>query len=484
MTIPTSNFMAILPEIVISIYACMILVFEPFCPKEQRHQFGYFSLSGIILAALTSFFILKLGNVYAFGGMFILDPFSTFFKYLIYIGSGLTILLSMKYLDEEDIHLGEYYAFILLATAGMMIMVSGGDLISIYLGLELLSISLYVLAGFKRFEGKSIEASAKYFILGSFSSGILLFGISLLFGFVGSTNLGAIALFIKGHALDPGLLLTMIFMVVGFGFKISAVPFHMWTPDVYEGAPTTVTAFMSAGPKAASLAIFLRVFIEALGGIKTEWTTLLIILSVATMLVGNILAIVQTNIKRMLAYSSIAHAGYALIGMIAGGPDGTFSLMMYMMIYTFMNLGAFGIIILLHKGGFHGEEIADLTGMAKKYPLAAFMMLVFMFSLTGLPPTGGFIGKFYIFMAAVNHHLTYLAVIGVILSAISAYYYLRVVMVMYMKDSEKEYSLATSPAINFALMAAFLAILIVGIYPAPLISYAQSAITMITSSAP
>lgn len=476
--------MAILPEIVISIYACMILVFEPFCPKEQRYQFGYFSLSGIILAALTSFFILKLGNVYAFGGMFILDPFSTFFKYLIYIGSGLTILLSMKYLDEEDIHLGEYYAFILLATAGMMIMVSGGDLISIYLGLEVLSISLYVLAGFKRFEGKSIEASAKYFILGSFSSGILLFGISLLFGFVGSTNLSAIALFIKGHALDPGLLLTMIFMVVGFGFKISAVPFHMWTPDVYEGAPTTVTAFMSAGPKAASLAIFLRVFIEALGGIKTEWTTLLIILSVATMLVGNILAIVQTNIKRMLAYSSIAHAGYALIGMIAGGPDGTFSLMMYMMIYTFMNLGAFGIIILLHKGGFHGEEITDLTGMAKKYPLAAFMMLVFMFSLTGLPPTGGFIGKFYIFMAAVNHHLTYLAVIGVVLSAISAYYYLRVVMVMYMKDSEKEYSLATSPAINFALMTALLVILIVGIYPVPLISYAQSAITMMTSSTP
>lgn len=477
--------MAILPEIIISIYACIILVFEPFCPKEQRFQFGYFALSGILLTGITSYLILKLGGIYAFGGMFILDPFSTFFKYLVYIGSALTILLSMKYLDEEDIHLGEYYAFILLATAGMMIMVSSGDLITIYLGLETMTISLYVLAGFKRFEGKSIEASAKYFILGSFSSGILLFGISLLFGFVGSTNLAAVAAFIKSNSLlNPGLLVTMIFLVVGFAFKISAVPFHMWTPDVYEGAPTPVTAFMSAGPKAASLAVFLRVFIEALGGIQGEWTNLLIVISIATMLIGNVLAIVQTNIKRMLAYSSIAHAGYALIGMIAGGADGTFSLMMYMMIYTFMNLGAFGIIILLHKGGFHGEEITDLTGLGKKYPFAAFMMLVFMFSLTGLPPTGGFIGKFYIFMAAVNHHFTYLAVIGVILSAISAYYYLRVVMVMYMKEPEKEYSLATSPAINIGLVATFLVILIVGVYPAPLISYAQSAITMIGSVTP
>ncbi len=477
--------MAVLPEIIISIYACMILVFEPFSAREQRYQFGYFSLSGLLLAGLTSFFVLKLGSIYAFGGMFILDPFSNFFKYLIYIGSALTILLSMKYLDEEDIHLGEYYAFILLATAGMMIMVSGGDLITIYLGIEVLSISLYVLAGFKRFEGKSIEAAAKYFVLGSFSSGILLFGISLLFGFVGSTNLGAVEAFINTHSLlNPGLLLTMILLVVGFGFKVSAVPFHMWAPDVYEGSPTPVTAFMSVGPKAAALAVFLRVFLEAFGGIKAEWTTLLIVISVATMLVGNILAIVQTNIKRMLAYSSIAHAGYALIGMIAGGGDGTFSLMMYMMIYAFMNLGAFGVIILLNKGGFHGEEITDLTGLGKKYPLAAFMMLVFMFSLTGLPPTGGFIGKFYIFMAAVHHHYTYLAVIGVLLSAISAYYYLRVVMVMYMKDSDKEYSLASSPAMSVALIIALLVILTVGIYPAPLIGYAQSAVTMLGNPIP
>ena len=480
--------MAILPEIIMTIYACIILLFEPFCPKEQRFQFGYFALSGLLLTGITSFLILKLGGIYAFGGMFILDPFSTFFKYLVYIASGLTILLSMKYLDEEDIHLGEYYAFILLATAGMMVMVSSGDLITIYLGLETMSISLYVLAGFKRFEGKSIEASAKYFVLGSFSSGILLFGISLLFGYVGSTNLSAVAAFMKGNLhlnpVDPGFLITMIFLAVGFAFKISAVPFHMWTPDVYEGSPTPVTAFMSVGPKAASLAVFLRVFIEAMGGMQTEWTNLLIVLSIATMLIGNVLAIVQNNIKRMLAYSSIAHAGYALIGMIAGGSDGTFSLMMYMMIYTFMNLGAFGIIILLHKGGFHGEEITDLTGLGKKYPFAAFMMLVFMFSLTGLPPTGGFVGKFYIFMAAVHHHMTYLAVIGVILSAISAYYYLRVVMVMYMKDPDREYSLALSPAINFGLITALLVILIIGIYPVPLISYAQSAITMIGGTSP
>ncbi|HXN07311.1 MAG TPA: NADH-quinone oxidoreductase subunit N [Nitrospiria bacterium] len=475
--------MAILPETVITLFACVVLLMEPFTPKEQRYHFGYFAIGGLIAAAISSFMILNRGSVYAFGGMFILDPFSTFFKYIIYIGSAITILISMRYLDEEDIHLGEYYAFILLATAGMMIMVSAGDLIMVYLGLETMSISLYVMAGFKRFEGKSIEAAAKYFVLGSFSSGILLFGISLLFGMTGSTNLMEIENFIKAGALagtliSPGFLLAVIFLVVGLAFKVSAVPFHMWTPDVYEGSPTAVTAFMAAGPKAASMAVFLRVFLESLGGIKAEWTTLLIVLAILTMAVGNILAIVQTNIKRMLAYSSIAHAGYALIGLIAGGPDGTYSLMMYMLIYTVMNMGAFGVIILLHKGGFHGEEITDLTGLGKKYPFAAFMMLVFMFSLTGLPPTAGFIGKFYIFMSAVHHNLTWLAVIGVLLSAISAYYYLKVVMVMYMKETDREYLLATGPGISTALVAALIFILAVGVYPAPLIALAQAAVQM------
>ena len=477
--------MAIIPEAVITVFACFILLLEPFTPREQRWQFGYFAIGGLVLAGISSFLILARGPVYAFAGMFILDPFSTFFKYLIYIASGITILISMRYLDEEDIHLGEYYFFILMATAGMMIMVSGGDLITVYLGLETMSLSLYVLAGFKRFEGKSIEAAAKYFVLGSFSSGILLFGISLLFGMAGSTNLADIMAYIKpGTLSNPGLILAMILLLVGFAFKVSAVPFHMWTPDVYEGSPTAVTAFMSAGPKAAGLAVFLRVFLESLGNLKPQWTTLLIVIAIATMFVGNILAVVQINIKRMLAYSSIAHAGYALIGLIAGGQDGTYGLMLYMIIYSIMNLGAFGVIILLHKGGFHGEEITDLTGLGKKYPLAAFMMLVFMFSLTGLPPTAGFIGKFYIFMSAVNHGYTWLAVVGVLLSAISAYYYLRVVMVMYMKDTDKEYLLATGPGILVALVAAVIFILAVGIYPTPLIEYAQGALQMISGPTP
>jgi NADH-quinone oxidoreductase subunit N len=349
-----------------------------------------------------------------------------------------------------------------------------------------MSLSLYILSGFKRYERRSIEASAKYFVLGSFSSGVLLFGISLLYGLSGSTQLedmGRVFQTFKTEA-DPALLLAMILLVVGFGFKVAAVPFHMWTPDVYEGAPTSVTAYMSVATKAASFAAFLRVFMEALGPIEDSWKTLLIALSVITMVVGNVVAIVQTNIKRMLAYSSIAHAGYALIGLVVGTDLGIFSLMLYMAIYAFMNLGAFGVVILLRQGQQQttlqpdsgDDEISNFTGLARNHRLAAFVMLVFMFSLTGIPPTAGFVAKFYIFMAAVDTGLVWLAVVGVLFSAVSAYYYLRVVMLMYMKEPESQAKLAVSPAITVALWVATLVILGVGVYPNPLVEYAQSAL--------
>jgi NADH-quinone oxidoreductase subunit N len=473
------QLVAIAPEIVLTIGACALFLFDLAIPKHEKDKLGYFAI-GILAVAFYGSWKLAAVETEIFSGMFTLDPYATYFKMLVYLAGALTILLSMTYLEVEKIHLGEYYGFILLATAGMMVMVSAGDLIMIYLGLELLSISLYIMAGFKRSESRSVEASAKFLILGSFSSAILLYGISILYGIAGTTNLkGLGAFFAAGDVDNPGLLLSMSFLVVGFGFKVAAVPFHMWTPDVYEGSPTPVTAFMSVAPKAASFAVFLRVFAEALGGVKAHWQPILITVAVATMVLGNVVAIVQTNIKRMLAYSSIAHAGYALIGIIVGGGLGTMSLMLYLMIYALMNLGAFGVVIILRKGGMRGEDIADFTGLAKKNPVAAVIMLIFMFSLAGLPPTAGFVAKFYLFMGAVEAGLVWLAVVGVLLSAVSAYYYLRVVMVMYMREPGGDFDLATSPAASLALIVTTLAVLFIGLFPAPLIDATKAAILQV-----
>ncbi|MEK6634581.1 MAG: NADH-quinone oxidoreductase subunit N, partial [Nitrospirota bacterium] len=378
----------------------------------------------------------------AFGGLVVIDNYSCFWKLLLYFVTGLTILLSFPYLKEERIYLGEYYGFILLALSGMMVMVSGTDLLTIYLGTELMSLSLYVMAGLKRAEAKSLEASAKYFVLGAFSSGILLYGISLLYGSAGSTQLPAIAAAIAGRSLDdPLLLFATILIAVGFSFKLAVVPFHMWTPDVYQGAPTSVTAFMAVASKAASFGAFMRVFVEGLGGVRANWSLMFLLLCVVTLILGNIVALVQTNVKRMLAYSSIAHAGYALIGVVAAGrlapaesSSAVASVMLYIALYAFMTFGAFTIIAMLRKGGLEGDEIEDFSGLAKRHPFAALLMLVFMVSLAGIPPTAGFIGKFYVFMSAVQAGLTWLAVLALVFAAISAYFYLRLVMVMYMRE--------------------------------------------------
>jgi len=476
MTFSFTDVGAVLPEIIVAVYACAVLLIEPFLPKDRREILAYFGLAALGLAFYGTSQVMWT-QLPVMNGMFILDPFSNFFKLVLYIAAAMTILLSMDYLKREGIELGEYYAFLLFATCGMMILVSASNLITVFLGLELMSISFYVLAGFKRFEERSLEAAAKYFILGSFSSGILLFGISLLFGLSGTTDLQGLAQqFRETGAGNPAWVLAMILLVVGFGFKIAAVPFHMWTPDVYEGAPTPVTAFLSVGSKAASFAVFLRVFIEALDGIQADWRPLLILLSVATIVLGNVVALVQTNIKRMLAYSSIAHAGYALIGLVVGGAMGIFSLMLYMLIYVFMTMGAFGVVTLIRKSGEEGDEINDLAGLARRDRLTAFAMLIFMFSLAGIPPTAGFVAKFYIFMAAVDAHLTWLVIVGVIFTAVSAYFYLKVVMVMYMKEPEGSVQAITSPGAVMALTAAAVAVLLIGIYPGPFLDFAQNAL--------
>lgn len=489
MTLPIADLVAVLPELIVVAAACLLLTLDPVTPASRKIWLGWLGLISLALCfGITASRMDQ--RVLAFSDLIVVDPYASFWKLLLYLVSGLTILLSFSYLKAERIHLAEYYGFLLLSLSGMMIMVSAADLLTIYLGMELMSISLYVLAGFKRFEGRSLEASAKYFVLGSFSSGILLYGISLLYGVAGNTRLSAIAAAVSVRGLDdPALLLAMILLVVGFGFKLAAVPFHMWTPDVYEGAPTSVTAFMAVASKAASFGAFLRVFIEGLEGFKANWYVPILVVCLATLILGNLVAIVQTNIKRMLAYSSIAHAGYALIGVVVAGQAeaegsirslGLSSVMLYLAVYAFMTLGAFSVVAMLRKGGLEGDEIEDFTGLAKRQRVAAFLMLVFMVSLAGIPPTAGFIGKFYLFLAAVNAGLAWLAVVAVLFAAVSAYYYLRVVMVMYMRDREPaegpEPRLAASPAMAIVLASAVAGVLLLGLYPDPLVSVAVHAV--------
>ena len=485
--ISTADLLAILPELLVMAGGCLVLALDPLTSKDRKDWLTYFSLAVLGAAFVVGYWFMGAltGSPRpVFGGLYVLDAYGSFWKLLLILVSGLVILLAKAHLKLEEIDLPEFYAFILLSLSGMMVMVSGTDLLVIYLGLELMSLSLYVMAGFKRYALRSLEAAAKYFILGSFSSGILLYGISLLFGRTGSTTLAGIRDGIVGlPAGDPILMLAMGLLVVGFGFKVAAVPFHMWTPDVYEGSPTSVTAYMAVASKAASFAAFVRVFLEALGGIKDSWRMLLVAVCVATMLLGNVVAIAQTNIKRMLAYSSIAHAGYALIGLVVADAAGVAGVMLYLAIYAFMNLGAFAVVTMLRRGGLEGDDIDDFTGLARRNKWAAFVMLLFMFSLAGIPPTAGFIGKFYIFMAAVGANMTGLAVIAVVFAAISAYFYLRVVMVMYMREPGEtagtpgyDVRVVASPATIAVLLVAALGVIILGVFPDPLIQAAQNAI--------
>jgi NADH-quinone oxidoreductase subunit N len=488
MTLSSGDLLLILPEILVVAAACAVLAIEPIMAPHQRDGLAWLSLG--TLAVCMGLIASQLGNpAEAFGGFVRIDDYACFWKLLLCLVSGLTVLLSYSYLKEERLQVGEYYAFVLLALAGMMVMVSAADLLTIYLGTELMSLSLYVMAGLKRAEPRSLEASAKYFVLGAFSSGILLFGISLLYGATGSTRLPAIAAAVAGHGLDTPLpLVATILLAAGFGFKLAVVPFHMWTPDVYQGAPTSVTAFMAVASKAASFGAFLRVFVEGLGVLKTDWSFLFLLICIATLVLGNSVALVQTNIKRMLAYSSIAHAGYAMIGVVASGrsPElagdaiGIASVLLYLAFYAFMTFGAFAVVAMLRKGDVEGDEIEDFTGLAKRHPLAALLMLVFMVSLAGIPPTAGFIGKFYVFMSAVEAGLAWLAVVALVFAVVSAYYYLRVVMVMYMREPDASTAasprLVLSPAISIVLACAIAGVVILGLYPGPLVNLAVQAV--------
>ncbi|MGZ8373415.1 MAG: NADH-quinone oxidoreductase subunit N [Nitrospira sp.] len=484
MTFSAADLFLILPEMLVVTAACIVFVLDPVLRASDKDGLVWLSLGTLaVCMGLTASQIQAPATI--FSGLVVIDAYGAFWKLLLYFVTGLTILLSHSYLKEERLYFGEYYGFVLLALSGMMVMVSSADLLTLYLGTELMSLSLYVMAGLKRSDPRSLEASAKYFVLGAFSSGILLYGISLLYGATGSTRLPEIAAAISGRNLDdPLLLFATILLTVGFGFKLAVVPFHMWTPDVYQGAPTSVTAFMAVASKAASFGAFLRVFMEGLGGLKANWSAMFLLLCLATLILGNILALVQTNVKRMLAYSSIAHAGYALIGVVATGhmenSSGIASVLVYLSLYAFMTFGAFAIVAMLRKGGIEGVDIEDFTGLAKRHPVAALLMLIFMVSLAGIPPTAGFIGKLYVFMSAVEAGLPWLAAVALIFAVISAYYYLRLVMVMYMREPVDQSStsprMVMSPALSIVLACAVAGVVIFGIYPNPLVNFAMQAV--------
>lgn len=494
--IPTIKLATVYPEIVLTIFAILALLLQVFkSPLSPFHKggikggldhIGYISLLGVAFAAAAVFFQPSDWNStapqYSFNSMWVVDNYSRFFKLIFLLGTGLTILISIKYVKDEGINHGEYYSLLLFATIGMMLMAGASDLIVVFMGVELMSISLYVLAGYTRKRQASNESALKYFLLGSFATGFLLYGMALLYGATGTTNLKGIAEFIPESSFgNPVLIMGIILLLIGFGFKVASVPFHMWTPDVYEGAPSPITAFMSAGPKAAAFAAFLRVFVEALPSLQGVWIDLIWILSALTMSVGNIIALVQNNVKRMLAYSSIAHAGYVMVAFVAASEFGIASILYYMLAYTFMNIGAFGIITAI--GGKNDEKVNvdDYTGFAYKYPLAAAAMSLFLFSLAGIPPTAGFMGKFYIFSAAIKSGYIGLAIIGVINSVISVYYYLRITIAMYMREPESSLqpsagsltAIVFSPAMVIALLIAAYGVLRMGIFPSAYIAMAQ-----------
>jgi len=473
-SLPSISWGAMLPMLLVAGTGLLVLVLDPLTPPERRDRLAALSLGGILAAAAA--LLLRHGQFeIAFGGMLAADEFAFFFNLLFLLVAGLTLLISVPYIRLADMDHGEYYALLLFSTLGMMIMASSQDLMTIFLGLETLSIALYILAGFLREQLKSNESALKYLLLGAFASGFVLYGIALTYGATGSINLKRVAEALAGGKVNSPTLLVigMGLLIIGFGFKVASVPFHMWTPDVYEGAPTSVTAFMIAGTKAAAFAAFLRILMTALPMLQADWTRVLWVLAVLTMTVGNVVALAQSNIKRMLAYSSIAHAGYILVALVSASKLGSGSVLFYLVAYTFMNLGAFAVIIALARRDGEREVIQDYAGLGLKYPFLGAAMALFMFSLAGVPPTAGFMGKFYIFSAAIQSKYLGLAIIGVLNSVISAFYYLRITVVMYMERGEAEPALARlSPTLALAVLIAILGTLQLGLFPSGLLEVA------------
>jgi NADH-quinone oxidoreductase subunit N len=462
----------LLPELVLACGAMLMLMIGVFIGERSAAMVNTWCVAVLVLAGAALAWLPQ-GSHAMFGGSFLVDDYARFLKMLTLVGSAGALLLSLDYLTLERQQKFEYGALILLATLGMLMLISASDLIALYLGLELMSLPLYVIAASNRESAKSTEAGLKYFVLGALSSGMLLYGASLIYGFTGTVNFAGIAKATQGGA-GIGLIFGLVFLFVGFCFKISAVPFHMWTPDVYEGAPTPVTAFFAAAPKVAAIAIFARATVVAFPGITQQWQQIVVFVSIASMALGAFAAIGQRNFKRLMAYSSIGHMGYALVGLAAGTPEGVQGVLVYMSIYVVMTLGTFAVILAMRRDGKLVENIGDLAGLARTHPTMAFFLGVLLFSLAGIPPLAGFFAKFYVFLAAIKAGLFTLAVIGVITSVIGAYYYLAIVKIMYFDEPVRSFQ-PMPLLLGLILGVSGIANILFFAYPAPLLGAATVA---------
>jgi len=473
-----TDFISILPLLILSGYACLLLLVDLFIPQGRKQWTGWLGLIGLLAAGAGMLPWPSSGSLTGFGGMIVVDGFAFFLNVIFILSGVLAILLALNYLPRTGIERGEFYILLLFTLSGMMLMAQAADLIVVFLALELLSIPLYILSGFARPRPSSEESAMKYFLLGAFSTGFLVYGIALTYGATGTTNLSAILAAAQSGAAPTGLLLAgAALILVGLGFKVAAVPFHMWTPDVYDGAPSVVTAFMSVGAKAGGFAALLRVFVIAFPNLAPQWAGIAALIAALTMTLGNFAAIAQSNIKRMLAYSSIAHAGYILMGLVAASSSKAgltdFSVgaaLFYLLAYALTNLGTWAIVIAVERAEGEGLSLDDYAGLGARRPGLALAMALFMLSLTGLPPTVGFVAKFYVFRAAIDAGYLWLALVGVLTSLVSAYYYLRIVIIMYMREGEGR-ALA-NPALNFAVGLTALATFLFGLLPGPLMELA------------
>jgi NADH-quinone oxidoreductase subunit N len=482
----STDHFSIIPAVMLALFGCAILLFDFLIFPDPRQR--KFLLIFVVLAeAFTGYGLFRqqvwlaaqnAPELSGFGGSITVDGFAIFFNWIFLIAAVVVAIVSYKYLEISGEHHGEYYSLILFAQCGMYFLASGTDLITLFIGLELMALCFYVMVGFLRTDRRSNEAALKYLILGAFSSGFLVYGFSVMYGIAGSTKLADIAGAIAQRPpWDPMVFLAMSTTSVGLLFKISAVPFHMWAPDAYEGAPTTVTAYLSVASKAASIAFLLRIFLGPLASARETWEPLLAFIAVVTLTVGNLAAINQTNIKRLLAYSSISHAGYMLLGLVAGNDTGINGIAVYVMVYTFMNLGAFLVIIAMRRANIIGEDLDDLAGLVHKSPGYAFLMLIFLLSLAGIPPTAGFLGKYYIFLALLQTKHVFLAVVATLYVAVAIYYYFKIVRSMFIREElERTPALATSFGLRCALAVTGIATLAIGIYPDPFLQLAKTSL--------
>ncbi len=473
-----ADYTPLLAQIVLIIGGMLIMLLEPFTAPEHKDRLGQLAVVTAAIAAYSLKFQWSSHQRSLFSGMLVVDNFSIFFQWLFLIITGITAIISMRFNERESINRGEYYSLLLFACSGMSLMASSGDLILTFLGIEILSIATYILAGFKREDIRSNESSLKYFLLGSFATAFLLYGIALIYGSTGSTNYQIIReLATLQGTPQITTIIGMGLLLVGFGFKVALVPFHAWAPDVYEGAPTPVTAFMTVGPKAAGFAALVRILVQALPALGPEyWTILLWVSAILTMTLGNIVALRQTNIKRMLAYSAIAHAGYILIGIVANNNAGYGAVLFYLVAYTVMNLGALSIVLTLSGKGDTRVNLDDYAGLGRKAPFLAASLSLFLISLAGIPLTGGFIGKFYLFSAAIQKGYIGLAIVGVLNSVVSVYYYFRIMIMMYMSEPAPDQPGPEPVSLPVLAIIAITAVWIVwlGVYPAQILNLAAN----------